>query len=369
MTPAHIMVLSDISIMTSKLETLSLRYCEGLSEVAVQAILGTTHTLKTFRVEYCSLKDNELFRVVERVVEYNPSLEELDVRGNYCGDLSLQTIANCMGRPESKLTVLHISDPLDGHEHDSDDDSRETWYNARDFSVLANAIKISNRIRQLTIRCKVPATQYEGLVNTLLRCPTIEKLHLSNNESSTLNFESIDLESLVHDVKTSCSLKELCLSKTPLSEAEPLFRVLSQCPKLEVLRLHRVGLKRLDFSTSFAKPSPCPLRCLSLRGNSFEHDLRLDNNEHENVIIDVLQANPMLSSLHFNNTGKRRDTIENYQHMNWAGRMLLGNDKVPQSLWPMVIKRVNKHRHWKMADKANAIYGLLRDSDTLMCDH
>ncbi len=90
--------------------------------------------------------------------------------------------------------------------------------------------------------------------------------------------------------------------------------------------------------------------------------MHLYNNEHENVIIDVVQANPMLLALYFCNTGKRRNRIRYYLHMSQAGRVLLGNDKVSPSFWSMVIERVNC-LGWEKADKASTIYGLLHHSD------
>ena len=45
-------------------------------------------------------------------------------------------------------------------------------------------------------------------------------------------------------------------------------------------------------------------------------------------------------------------------NMNWHGRYLLDRPKVPLSIWPLVLEKVNDNDHVK--DKASILYGLLK---------
>jgi hypothetical protein len=53
------------------------------------------------------------------------------------------------------------------------------------------------------------------------------------------------------------------------------------------------------------------------------------------------------------------DNIQHCMDMNWAGRVLLGNQEFPISIWPVVFERIELC-DWPLARKANAIFGLLR---------
>jgi hypothetical protein len=169
------------------------------------------------------------------------------------------------------------------------------------------------------------------------------------------------VEALARDVSICSSLRELAVNDNQLSAPEPLFWIASHCPKLEVLELRATGLERLDFGASFAQPSPCcGLRVLDVGTNPFDEQVKSGMvEEHENMIIALLQANPLLHTVKFSNAGKHRDRIRHLMDMNWAGRVLLGNDKMPRSLWGAVIERVNENEKWSTVRKANAIYGLL----------
>jgi Ran GTPase-activating protein (RanGAP) involved in mRNA processing and transport len=361
LTPSYISFLRDIVSRAENIECLSLSGCSGLSKSTFEKMFSSCYNLQTFRLE-CnafSLEDSVVSRLIERVVEeQNPFLQELDLRNTYCGDETLREIVDCL-QQEGTLSTVIIADPPG-----INDDNDEAM--GRNFSNFASAVKDSNSLQELTISCKLPSEEIEGLLDVLMRCPTLEKLHLSSSNASSLNFESIDVEALARDVRICSSLRELAVYDNQLSAAEPLFRIASHCPKLEVLELRATGLERLDFGTSFAQPSPCCgcLRVLNLDSNPFDKQVTTGlGEEHENMITAVLQANPLLYLVKFSNAGKHRDRIRNLMDMNWAGRVLLGNNKMPQSLWGLVIERVNENQKWTILRKANAIYGLLRFSD------
>jgi hypothetical protein len=364
-TAAHAKVLKDISIAATLLQGLQLRRIRVLdeSETFFEDILRSNPSLKSCEIKRCFFSDDALCYFINTLVKSNPTLQELSINANYCHDLSLRAIANCL--QQGNMVNLSIDE--------SSSSFREELENlvgegprlcGRDFNVLANAVKPGNSLRKLTLRCNLSNPQVEGLLDTLLRCPTIEELDLSHNQAPQLTFEGISLDSLAHDVQ-SCSLRWLILSWVQLREAEPLFRILSLCPKLEKLDLSHNQLEQLDFGTSFSKPSAGSLRKLCLVENPFGGEER-DNHKIEKEILEVLQANPLLCDLTYTTMGE--DPPDNIQHcmdMNWAGRVLLGNQDVPFSLWPVVIERVNENKDWPLARKANAIFGLLRLLDVV----
>jgi hypothetical protein len=83
--------------------------------------------------------------------------------GNYCGNVSIHAIANCL--EQKKLHILY----------------HYNFGNARDYSIIADAVKKGTRLTGLSLHCKLPMAQVEGLLSVILRCPTIEELDLSGN--------------------------------------------------------------------------------------------------------------------------------------------------------------------------------------------
>jgi hypothetical protein len=375
-TAAHILVLSDIFTSATKLESLSFMYCEIQRDEAgttLETILGFTRNLKIFSLQFTCLDDATLSRMIESVAVNNPLLEELNFNGSYCGDLSLRSIANCL--QHKNFSRLSLGD-LDGNHHigthlqlKGDPHARDFGVianaihqlngdpHARDFSVIANAIHNGCPLQEVAICCKIPTAEFESLLSVLLRCPSVERLVLSTLQTSSLNFETIDVDALARDVRDTSSLRNISLCSTRLCKHEPLFRILSQCPKLEELYLPVTGLERLDIGTTLAKPSLCRLRVFDL-GDIFD-EICLGNDELEHVILEILQANPLLYDLCCDNDGELLHAMD----MNWAGRVLIGNDKCPRSLWSTVIERVNHNRWWTPDRRASAIFGLLRHSD------
>jgi hypothetical protein len=270
-------------------------------------------------------------------------------------------VANCLQERNNKhLRVLRIGDP------DRDIMSYYEIEQQRDFSILAEAVKKGTQLKDVTIECELPTVHIEDLLSALLRCATMEELRIHTGGTTGISFKEIeDMDGLVRDVRAPSSLRCMNLFNTPLSDAEPLFRILSQCPKLEHLCLQNTAIEQLDVVlTPFAKPSPCRLRRLVLYINPFEHQLVLGNNEDiEHIMISsVLQANPLLGQLCLSYSCAKLlpDALWHLQDMNLAGRVLLESDKTPQSLWATVIERVNHNDDWNEDRKASVIFDLLR---------
>jgi hypothetical protein len=327
--PAQTKVIRDICV-ASMLETLIFDGIHVTDDLEFEHILRANRNLKDFTLS--------------------------DAFNNGGNPLSFSAIARCV--QQGNLTVLRIdASPFSSHSSE------------RDLNLLANAVVIGNSLRELTMSSDLSATQFEDALSVLLRCSSLEILNLSENVVTGLAFEGIDVDALARDVQTTSSLRWLDLSHNNIWEAEPLFRILSCCPKLETLDFSSNGLKELDFETSFSKPSPTGscLRKLHLGENNFNNfECIQDNHKIEEEILAVLRANPLLGDLVYFHAYEGLhapptvpDNIQHCMDMNWAGRVLLGNQEFPISLWPVVFERIGLC-YWPLARKANAIFGLLR---------
>jgi hypothetical protein len=151
LTAATTQVVTDILVAASNLECLEIYGCHGLSEQVFGSLLVPNDNLKRIRVDKI-WEDTNLSQFLQRVFEYHPFLQELDVRDSYCGNLSIGTIASYL--PQHKnLEILLISDPQDWGACDDFDDER--YFTERDFTIIADVVKSGTTgLRQLTICCE-----------------------------------------------------------------------------------------------------------------------------------------------------------------------------------------------------------------------
>jgi hypothetical protein len=321
--------------------------------------LKSNQGLKTLRIRYSSFSDSVLSQLVEAAVQDNPSLQELDLCGNYCRDASLHAIASCL----EQFSILTLGDPdLDDDDDDDDQENQGEFH----VSIIIDAFKKDIiPLREFTLRrCHFVDCQVEDLLSVLLKCPYLEKVDISFNRISKLNFEGLDVSALADDLKTTSSLRELNLSWNRLCQVGPLFRVLSQCQHLERLDLSHNDLSELQFlDPFFCQPSyPRCLRHLHIFSNPFERSLKDGDTELEDCLLAILQSNPNLGDLAFWDYGNVHDQILHFMDRNWAGIILFGNHQVPPSLWPKVMERVNDYHNLTPARKADALFGLLQGS-------
>jgi hypothetical protein len=188
-TMARILVLSDIFTSATKLKSLSFGYCEmqlDEAEPTMETILGFTRNFKNFWLQSTPLNDATLSRIIENIAVNNPLLEELNFAGSYCGDLSLRYIAKCL--QHENFLKLSLRDPDGDHQIGTYLQLHGNPH-ARDFSVLANAVHNGCPLQEVAICCKMPAAEFESLLSILLWCPT-----------ASLNFKTIDVDTLAHDV-------------------------------------------------------------------------------------------------------------------------------------------------------------------------
>jgi hypothetical protein len=92
LTAANTQVMTGILVLAaSNLECLEIYFSSGLSEQALGSLIVPNDDLKCVSVD-CFWEDVALSHFIQRVFEHYPFLQELDIRGSYCGNLSIGTI-------------------------------------------------------------------------------------------------------------------------------------------------------------------------------------------------------------------------------------------------------------------------------------
>jgi hypothetical protein len=159
----------------------------GLSELAWGEILESTHALKKIRLRYCLVGDAVLSRVIETAVEQHIWLEKVGVSGNWCGNLSLGAIANCVQR--SKLSKRLAIEDLNNF-GSVENASVDRFFKERDFTILADAVKKGHSLANFAYFLPVTLWTSRGSSQCPAKMPHyLEVLELSSDYRCNLDFQ------------------------------------------------------------------------------------------------------------------------------------------------------------------------------------
>ena len=204
----------------------------------------------------------------------------------------------------------------------------------------------------------------------------------SNNDILNLNMECI-----IQGLKNSRSLKRLDIRAVLYGDLlfARLFRVLPDCPWLELIGLRHlpggvVTSEDLD-QVKLLPRLPRPIQLYVETTPSYsdysdefsdyeDESTSYDTEEYQREMLEeLLRYHPevRLSLRDYDNYVEDENTYRFSEgmtkfwyivNMNWHGRYLLDRPKVPLSIWPLVLEKVNDNDHVK--DKASILYGLLK---------
>jgi hypothetical protein len=169
-----------------------------------------------------------------------------------------------------------------------------------------------------------------------------------------------DADALIDGLKKNQSLKRLDLSNRHLGDS--VFEELSEHSSLEHLVLHSNPIERLDFQIAGPAQAPmiCRLRCLDLTDSEVyvkRQDFHIEE-RNKTILQQIVKDHPLLSDVggDFDKSALYSPETQALLDFNRSGRALLtAGQKLPSSIWPIVLERANK-----IFENKNAMYRLVR---------
>lgn len=291
----------------------SIRFKDTRAVDALARGLKCNRSLISLEMVRCQLTDKQIEQIATSLLAH-PTLTELDLTGNYCRARGLHSISNFLGAEKCQLTTLKLNDQL---------------------SFQSNSLKV--------LEDKISAFPIKELVTYLERNMSLRHLELSRNRLQAAD----NIHSLLWKFPNLLSLDLMGNRITQLKDLG--------------------NLAVMDGSVSIPR-----LRRLELSYNCFFKNLEA---RHENAkwLCKLLEANPELqycarpatrhlpkstSVLFWHESTIFDERIQHFLDLNKAGRTLVANNSIPDSLWPIVLSRVNA-----MLDgprQANALFHLLQ---------
>jgi len=269
--------------------------------------LRSNKSIERIQLARCQLLDKQVAILAEALCNH-PRLTELDLTGNYCRSLGLQSLSRLLSKQYCQLRVLKLNDQ---------------YYN----------MVPTNGANQTTLRV-------EDLLDGLQRNTTLEELQLCRNELA-------DVDALLSIMWKCPKLTTLDLLGNRISQLASLRRFWSQS-------------------------RPSRLQKLELSYNPFQYSSeKKTQEENAKWLYRLLESHPELryagKKSYLATFWKKtchRAKIQHFLDLNGTGRHLVANNRMPLAFWPFVLERANKQ--FEGSRRANVIFHLLHGPVTTL---
>jgi hypothetical protein len=357
---------------SQKWKRIVVAYCRGrLSDSLIQRILCTQ------RFELYGSSSLNLFPAIGKELEsHTSSITCLKLRSRFNQD-TMAPLATGIAAATKTLDEVYFT---------------AEFTDSESVLALARGLRSNQHLKALSFySCEMfDEDSMEELLHALTDHPTLATLELRDNSCfgmaalaalvrSTKHIKKLDLyhpphtinelqvprlnmESLALALQENRSLLSLCLSNNALHDASAawLAMALRVNTTLEVLDLQGNLISDEGIEALAAALPEIRLKKLFLWNNPF-------SGKGATLIRDGMRSNHVLEEISTFSKILCTDEIQFYAHLNKAGKskILQASNRVPFSLWPVILDRVNQ-QDWSVREVADVHYCLLREGPVLL---